>query len=98
MTEIEQAIGEGLVLADFGMPNCGFCNLMEPAVNELAKTYPQVKVLKVNLQEQPAAGEQFKVTDLPLFVLLKDGHEVARLIGTQPFHVLAQFVQRGLHG
>lgn len=99
MTDLHESLqAGGLVLADFMLPECSWCNLMTPAIDDLARTYQDLKVVKVNLKEQPPKlGETFKINALPTLILFKDGKQIGRLEGLQPFHVLSDFV-RGNNG
>jgi thioredoxin 1 len=73
---------KGLVLVDFWAEWCGPCKTMMPAVEELAKLYDgEVKVAKVNSDENRAAAEQFKVRGLPTLIVLRDGVEQERILG-----------------
>lgn len=73
---------KGLVLVDFWAEWCAPCKSLLPTIDELAKSYAgEVKVVKVNADENKASGEQFSVRGLPTLVLLRDGVEVERVLG-----------------
>lgn len=72
------------VLIDFWASWCGPCRMLSPIVEELAGELKEVKVGKVNVDEQPELARQFDVMSIPTLVLLKDGKVVQRSVGLKP--------------
>lgn len=73
------------VLVDFFAPWCGPCQMMLPAVEELAKEIDgkKGKVGKVDVDAEPELAEKYGVMSVPTFVVFKDGREVHRVSGAQ---------------
>ena len=73
------------VLLDFWADWCGPCKMMSPVVEELADELEgQVKVGKVNVDEEEALSAQFKIFSIPTFIVLKDGKVQAQTAGARP--------------
>ena len=72
------------VLVDFWAPWCNPCRMLAPVLEELAKDKPEVKVCKVNIDEEQALAERFGVMSIPTVVCLRDGVEKSRSVGLMP--------------
>lgn len=73
----------GLVLVDFWADWCGPCKALAPILADIANEYPEVRVVKVNADENRQVMEQLGVRGLPTLLLFSNGEECARLLGTQ---------------
>ena len=72
------------VLIDFWATWCGPCRMMAPVVDAIAKEKDgEVKVCKVNIDENQELAEKYGVMSIPTFVIIKNGSETARTIGVQ---------------
>ena len=72
------------VLIDFWSTWCGPCRMMAPVVDAIAKEKDgEVKVCKVNIDENQALAEKYGVMSIPTFVIIKNGNETGRTIGVQ---------------
>ena len=85
--------GEGLVLIDFWAEWCGPCQAMIPVLEELEKS-SDVKVGKVNVDNEPDLSAEYRVMSIPTLVLFKDGKAVEQLIGAQPLEALSELVNK----
>jgi len=73
------------VLVDLWAPWCGPCKTMAPALEQLARERAgRLKIVKVNVDEEPQLAGRFAVRGIPLLVLLRDGRELARMTGAAP--------------
>ena len=72
------------VLLDFWASWCGPCRMLSPIVDQVADERPDVKVGKVNVDEQPDLAAQFGVMSIPTLLVFKDGKLVNQSVGSRP--------------
>lgn len=72
------------VLLDFWASWCGPCRMVGPILDEIAAERSDIKVCKINVDEQPALATQFGVMSIPTLVVIKNGQEVNRSVGALP--------------
>lgn len=72
------------VLLDFWAPWCGPCRMVSPIVDEIASERADIKVGKINVDEQPELAAQFSVMSIPTLVVMKNGKVTNRAVGAQP--------------
>ena len=72
------------VLLDFWASWCGPCRMVGPILDEIAAERSDIKVCKINVDEQPALAAQFGVMSIPTLVVVKNGQEVNRSVGAIP--------------
>lgn len=75
---------EKVVVIDFWATWCGPCKMMAPVVEEVAKDYPDVKVCKVNVDEEPELSKAFKIVSIPTIVVIKNGEIIDSVVGYRP--------------
>ena len=81
------------VVVDFWATWCGPCQTMGPVVDELAQELTDVKVGKVNVDEQMALAREYKVMSIPTFLVFKDGKVAERTLGVQEKSELEQLIR-----
>lgn len=72
------------VLLDFWAAWCGPCRMVSPVVDEIAAEREDVKVGKVNVDQEPELAAQFGVMSIPTLVIMKDGKVVDQAVGARP--------------
>ena len=82
--ETETTNTDNFVLIDFWASWCGPCQMLSPLVEEIAEEHSDIKVCKVNVDEQPALAQQFRVVSIPMLIVMHQGKVVQKSIGYQP--------------
>jgi thioredoxin 2 len=73
------------VLVDFWAPWCGPCHMIAPVLEELAgELAGRLKVVKLNVDENPRTSGRFQVQGIPLLLLFQAGRELERIVGAMP--------------
>ena len=78
------------VLVDLWAPWCGPCHFVAPILEELSRDYAgRLKVVKVNVDDNPATMQRFQAFSIPTLVVIKNGRPVDRIVGAMPKSQLA---------
>ena len=75
---------EKKVLLDFWAPWCAPCRMVVPMVEEIAKERPDIKVGKINVDENPELASQFGIMSIPTLVVMENGKIVDQAMGARP--------------
>lgn len=81
------------VLLDFWAAWCGPCRMLSPIVDEVAEERTDVKVGKVNVDEQMELAMRFQVSSIPMLAVFKDGKAITKLVGYRPKSEIAAMVE-----
>ena len=74
-------IASGVALIDFWAPWCGPCRMQLPVLDQVAQEVPEVKIGKINVDENPDLSAHFGVNTIPYLIVFKDGAITAQFVG-----------------
>ena len=72
------------VLLDFWAEWCGPCRMLAPTIDEIADERPDIKVGKINVDNEPELTRRFGIVSIPTLVVIKDGQTVSQTAGMRP--------------
>ena len=84
------------VLVDFWAEWCGPCRMIAPIVHEIAEQRSDIKVCKVNVDNNPQLCNQFGIDSIPTLLLFKNGEVTAKSIGYSNKAVLESFINKNI--
>lgn len=81
----QDTIKNGVVMVDFWAPWCGPCRMVAPVLEELQTELDgKVKIVKLNVDENPTVAMQYGITSIPTLMIFKNGQLVDRTVGAGP--------------
>jgi thioredoxin 1 len=87
---------DGPVLVDFWAPWCGPCRVVAPVLEEIAAERPDLRVVKLNIDENQQTAASYHVLSIPTLILFKGGQAVKTVIGAYPKKRLEQELEPAL--
>lgn len=91
--ENEVMQSEKTVLIDFWAGWCGPCRMLSPIVDEIAEENENIKVCKVNVDEEPELAESFRVMSIPMLAVIKDGKLINKSVGVRPKQAIIEMLK-----
>ncbi len=82
--DLEALQSDKTVLIDFWAPWCGPCRMLSPTIDEIAAEREDVKVCKINVDEEPELAQRFSVMSIPMLVVIKNGQVTDTAVGMRP--------------
>ena len=80
------------ILLDFWAPWCAPCRMVAPTVEEIARERVDIKVGKINVDEQPELANKFGIMSIPTLVVMKNGKIVQRVSGVRPKNTILEML------
>ena len=87
---------EGPVLVDFWAPWCGPCRVVAPVLEEIQSEREDLKIVKLDIDENPQTAARFQVLSIPTMILFKNGEAAKTIIGAYPKKKLEQELEPAL--
>lgn len=90
---LSSEVQQGITIVDFWAPWCGPCKKLGPVLEELEEEFsPEIKIVKVNIDENNEVAGQLGIMSIPTMVLYKDGQPIEKIVGYQPKEVLQEYL------
>ena len=83
---------EKTVLLDFWAPWCAPCRMVVPIIEEIARERPDIKVGKINVDEQSELASKFGIMSIPTLVVMKNGKIVQQVSGVRPKNAILEML------
>ena len=89
----KEILAEGSpVVIDFWAPWCAPCRMVVPIIEEIASERPDIKVGKINVDEQPELTSKFGIMSIPTLVVMKNGKIVQQVSGVRPKNAILEML------
>lgn len=87
-----EVVKEGTIILDFWATWCGPCRMLGPVLEQLSEE-ENIRVGKINVDDEEELAEQFNISSIPALFLVKDGKVVKKEVGYLPLNALKEFIK-----
>lgn len=92
--EIEVLNENGVVVVDFFANWCGPCNMLAPILEEVQEEMKNIKIVKVDIDENPNVSQEYRVKNIPTIKIFKNGEELSTNVGFLPKGSLIDIINK----
>lgn len=92
--ENEVTKSEKTVLLDFWAEWCGPCRMLSPTVDEIAQERKDIKVGKINVDDEPELAERFGIMSIPTLAVIKGGEVTGQSVGVRPKEDIIEMIEK----
>ena len=92
------AMRKKVILVDFWAPWCGPCKMVAPVLNDIAETQNDLAIGKVNVDNNQALANKYKIRSIPTMVIFKNGVEAGRIVGVKTKKAILREVNSAVAG
>lgn len=90
----DSLVSDGVVVVDFFANWCGPCKMLGPVLEDLSNSRGEVKVVKVDVDQEEDLARRFGVMSIPTLYLFKDGQQVDSRVGFMPLSELEEWINK----
>ncbi|AYE33726.1 thioredoxin [Clostridium septicum] len=94
--DLEVLKEKGVVVVDFFATWCGPCKMLAPVLEDVQSEMSDIKIVKINIDENQKAAETYGVTNIPTIKIFKEGKEVTTKVGFQHKDALIQMIKQSM--
>mgnify|MGYP001001794583 FL=1 len=87
---------EGIVVVDFFATWCGPCKMLAPVLEDVQEEMKNVKIVKVDIDENPNVASEYKVKNIPTIKIFKNGEEITTNVGFLPKGALVEMINKSI--
>lgn len=91
--DLDSEINNGLVLVDFYATWCGPCKMMHPVIDSVVEENSNLKVLKVDIDQNEELARIYGVMSIPTLILFKDGKMIEKKLGFTPKEIINNWIK-----
>ena len=94
MNDFERTISEGIVLVDFYASWCGPCRMLGPVIEDLQRDLSDLKIIKIDVDENQDLAMKYSVMSIPTLILFKDGNVIDKHQGFLPKEEIIEWINK----